>query len=94
MIGKAIAKANIMFFRLVKAVKAFFFFAGVSFFRRMSSVFLSTTNVRLLGNHVIAIIMTQPTQAFPFYTWDVLAWATNLKIRAAPSRTKRLEQAT
>lgn len=36
MIGKAIAKANIMFFRLVKAVKAvkaFFFFAGVSFFR-------------------------------------------------------------
>lgn len=33
MIGKAIAKANIMFFRLVKAVKAFFFFAGVRFFR-------------------------------------------------------------
>lgn len=33
MIGKAIAKANIMFFRLVKAVKAFFFFAGVNFFR-------------------------------------------------------------
>ena len=33
MIGKAIAKANIMFFRLVKSVKAFFFFSGVSFFR-------------------------------------------------------------
>ena len=33
MIGKATAKANIMFFRIVKAVKACFFFAGVSFFR-------------------------------------------------------------
>ena len=68
MIGKATAKANITFFRLVKAVKAFFFFAGVNFFRWMSSVFLSTTNVRLLGNHVIAIIMTQPAQAFLFST--------------------------
>lgn len=69
MIGKAIAKANIMFFRLVKAVEAFFFFAGVSFSGECHQyVFLSTTNVRLLGNHVIAIIMTQPAQAFPFYT--------------------------
>lgn len=68
MIGKATAKANIMFFRIVKAVKACFFFAGVSFFRWMSSVFLSTTSVRLLGNLVIAIIMTQPAQAFLFFT--------------------------